>query len=133
MGNYHQSEFARRFLSNLRRVRIEKDYTQEYMAESIAPKHATTYSKIERGVVRLELEDAIKICDYLGMTIHEMLDYGEPSRSNDLAEPKAPYGKQELNIVHLSLAIDGRVRTLNRNIETLKKVHDALSTLDDQI
>ena len=121
-------------MSNLRRVRIDKDYTQEYMAESIAPKHATTYSKIERGVVRLELEDAIKICEYLGMSVQEMLDYGENSTSNKvMEEPQAPYGKQEPNIVHLSLSIDGRVRTLNRNIETLKKVHEAIMSLDDQI
>lgn len=47
----------------LKRLRIEKGYTQEYMAEQLGYKDKSGYNHLENGNVKLSLDRAIKIAN----------------------------------------------------------------------
>jgi transcriptional regulator with XRE-family HTH domain len=130
--NAKENEFSRRFVEKLKQIRMNKNLTQEFMGEGLRPKHSSAYAKIERGEKRLEFEEALKISSHLKMTLDEIMNYGE-KKSDEFGEPATPYGKPKKNQVQLSLTIDGEYATLDRNIEMLRKVHEALSSIDDQI
>ncbi len=49
----------------LKRIRIEKGYTQEYMAEKLGYKDKSGYNHLENGNVKLSVDRAIKIANIL--------------------------------------------------------------------
>lgn len=49
----------------LKRIRIEKGYTQEYMAEKLGYKDKSGYNHLENGNVKLSVDRAIKIAKIL--------------------------------------------------------------------
>lgn len=49
----------------LKRIRLEKGYTQEYMAEKLGYKDKSGYNHLENGNVKLSVERAMKIADIL--------------------------------------------------------------------
>jgi transcriptional regulator with XRE-family HTH domain len=51
-------------LEKIRKIRLEKEYSQEYMAMKLKIDYST-YGKTERGIIVLSLERFIKICEVL--------------------------------------------------------------------
>lgn len=49
----------------IKKLRIDKGYTQEYMAEKLGYKDKSGYNHLENGNVKLSLERAIKIAEIL--------------------------------------------------------------------
>lgn len=49
----------------LKRIRIEKGFTQEYMAEKLGYKDKSGYNHLENGNVKLSVDRAIKIAHIL--------------------------------------------------------------------
>ncbi|QEC52054.1 helix-turn-helix protein [Anseongella ginsenosidimutans] len=68
-------------LQNIRVLRQERKYSQEYMAFRLTFSQ-NAYSKLERGLTRLTLERLAQIAEILGTTLSELIK--EP------AEEKAP-------------------------------------------
>ncbi|SHH57782.1 helix-turn-helix domain-containing protein [Sporanaerobacter acetigenes] len=51
----------------LKKIRIEKGYTQEYMAEKLGYKDKSGYNHLENGNVKLSVDRAIKISKILNV------------------------------------------------------------------
>ena len=51
----------------LKKIRMEKGYTQEYMAEQLGYKDKSGYNHLENGNVKLSVERAIKIASILNV------------------------------------------------------------------
>lgn len=50
---------------NLKKVRENKGYTQEYMAKQLGYKTKSAYNHIEQGKVKLDIDKLIKIAEIL--------------------------------------------------------------------
>ena len=63
-------------LSNIIKIRLEKNFTQSYMADCINVDH-TSYSKLETGKVQLTFERLEKIASFFNMEIIDIITYPE--------------------------------------------------------
>lgn len=60
------------YLENLKNIRIEKNYSQSYMAEKLDFAQ-NNYSKIERGIVELTVNRLYQIAEILEVSIFQIL------------------------------------------------------------
>lgn len=64
------------YTKSLRKLRAEKNYTQEALAEELNCDY-TTYGKIEKGTIVLTIERAIKLAVLYGVSLEELLNFEE--------------------------------------------------------
>jgi transcriptional regulator with XRE-family HTH domain len=60
---------------NIKKIRLERNYTQKYVAQAIGTSHAN-YGKMENGVIRIAAERIAKIAVVLGVTLKEITGTG---------------------------------------------------------
>ncbi len=70
----------------LRRIRKERNLSQETVAQALSIK-TTTYSKIERGLIQITLPRLFELADIFELTPQSLLSYGEASGKNEETEP----------------------------------------------
>lgn len=63
----------RQVYQNIQEKRLEKNFTQEYMADQLSISQ-THYSKIERGIKNITLERFIKIGEILEVAPKDLFD-----------------------------------------------------------
>lgn len=56
----------------IREIRLQKDLSQEEMAEKMGMLQGT-YNKIECGKIKLKFDDALKICQILGVPVESIV------------------------------------------------------------
>lgn len=69
---------------NIRKLRLEKQYTQEYLAEKIGV-NTSHVSNIENHKTNISLPTLVKVCNALGTTVDYMIrhEYSDPLSSMD--------------------------------------------------
>lgn len=69
---------------NIRKLRLEKQYTQEYLAEKIGV-NTSHISNIENHRTNISLPTLVKVCNALNTTVDYMIrhEYSNPSSSMD--------------------------------------------------
>jgi transcriptional regulator with XRE-family HTH domain len=60
--------------SNIRKARLQRNYTQKYMAQNLGMSHAN-YGKIENGAIGISRERTEKIAAILAVTMEEILSW----------------------------------------------------------
>lgn len=68
-----ENEFLLRFGKNLRRLRISKGFTQEFLANEIGVE-ISQISRIERGIINTSVANASRIAKVLDIKISELFD-----------------------------------------------------------
>ena len=68
-----ENEFLLRFGKNLRRLRISKGFTQEFLANEIGVE-ISQISRIERGIINTSVANASRIAKILDVKISELFD-----------------------------------------------------------
>ncbi|MGW4370099.1 helix-turn-helix domain-containing protein [Nocardia takedensis] len=71
--NYVDTKIRTEFGKRLRRIRLERDLSQEELAER-ANLHRTYISSIERGVQSVSLDNIAKISRVLNVELSELFD-----------------------------------------------------------
>lgn len=79
----------------IRKVRREKDFSQEYMAEVLGLSQSQ-YSRIENGESNIDIDKANKIAEILGVNPLDIVDF---------------YNKQEF----INCSQSGNINTINNN------------------
>lgn len=109
--------------TNLKRLRLLNDYTQDYVETSLDISHRT-YSKIENGEGRIDLdrlETFAKFYKTDAITIITMSDDGsfvrEAPGSKSIAEPIPSYGKADVALAKCEEKCNG----LKKEIVLLKQ------------
>ncbi|WP_205739333.1 MULTISPECIES: helix-turn-helix transcriptional regulator [Halanaerobiaceae] len=59
-------------LAKLKKLRVEKGFTQQEMAEKLGYKGKSGYCQLENGTVKMTLEQAKKIAEILGDDIEKI-------------------------------------------------------------
>ena len=119
------NELKARIADNLKRLRTEKDYSMEYLADKLGRNSYMAYSRLERGETDLKVEDAIKLADIYKIPVNEIINPDQVAQRNIVSEPSHPYGKK--NSLNLNVILDGREDTLQKHIEMLTKVNGILA------
>ncbi|KEO72802.1 helix-turn-helix domain-containing protein [Anditalea andensis] len=106
---------------NLRKHRVLRGYTQEYIAEFLGKKDYTAYSRYEQGRSNLKMEDAIKLADLYQVDVQELITVS-PTISG-ASENTTSNGKYLSVLVEL----DGSPEKLENNIKRLKKINELIT------
>ncbi|MDO9553591.1 MULTISPECIES: helix-turn-helix domain-containing protein [Rhodonellum] len=106
---------------NLRKHRVLKGYTQEYIAEYLGKRDYTAYSRYEQGRSNLKMEDAIKLASLYEVDVQELISVS-PSISYS-----SEIQKKSSGLVSILVDLDGSSSTLENNISRLKKINDLIS------
>ncbi len=78
LGEEFLSDVLSRFGKRLRELRLQKDISQEKLAE-IAGLHRTYVSLVERGACNISLLNIEKLADALGFSLRELMPEGQAS------------------------------------------------------
>lgn len=120
--------FNREVALNLKRLREERNFTQEYMADCIGKDYSSGYATLEQGKKRLSFEDALKISDCLNVPLMRILDPNyDPSKGNVSEEEQARYGKPKESSMQVSVTLTGDHSNLQKQIRLLEKVNEILA------
>jgi transcriptional regulator with XRE-family HTH domain len=121
--------FNARIGKNLRLLRESKHWTQENMVDAMNRNYQSDYSRLESGIKRLTLEEAIKIADILEVPIQKIYDinYKEGNDVSSTAgdEPEI-YTARKKSQLQLTFSVDGDSATLEKQLHLLKKVNHIL-------
>ncbi len=108
----------------LRWLRESHSYTQEFLASVLGFDSYSSYGKYEKGQSKLHLEQAIQLAELYGLSIEQFSSMGKES-SATVAEEAEIYSKKKR--VSIVLELDGKLATLQQQIEMITKVNAALA------
>jgi len=74
VGQLRNSEFLNAFGKNLKKIRQEKDFTQEKLAFSIGVE-ISQISRIERGILNTSISTAEAIAKALDIPVKELFEF----------------------------------------------------------
>ncbi len=113
---------------NLRKHRVLRGYTQEYIAEYLGKRDYTAYSRYEQGRSNLKMEDAIKLAELYEVDVQELISKAPSvsSHNSDIAKKSNGNGNGNGNISVL-VDLDGSSNSLEGHILRLKKINDLIA------
>lgn len=112
---------------NLRKHRVLRGYTQEYIAEYLGKKDYTAYSRYEQGRSNLKMEDAIKLAELYEVDVQELISVA-PSVNHSYDFSKKINGNhQNSGQISVLVDLDGSSSNLESNISRLKKINELIA------
>jgi transcriptional regulator with XRE-family HTH domain len=112
----------------LKDLRLQKEYTQEYVASILGAADGSAVYRLESGKAELKLEDAARLARLYEISIDQIYNPTDRgSRSGVSDQDRAPYGiKSKLQV---SVFLDGTTVGLQKQVELLTKVNAALAEI----
>ncbi|PRY90626.1 helix-turn-helix domain-containing protein [Mongoliibacter ruber] len=120
------NDFRSRIAEGLKSLRLQKNYSQEYIAEKLGKSDYTGYQRIESGRTELKFEDAYKLADIYNVPMEKIYNPDLNESSTFSEGSVAPYGKRE--VLHLNIYLDGTETQLDKQIELLKRVNSCITS-----
>lgn len=108
---------------NLRKHRVLRGYTQEYIAEYLGKKDYTAYSRYEQGRSNLKMEDAIRLAELYEVDVQELISVA-PSVQSSPENHKRTNGNGQISVL---VDLDGSQNSLENSISRLKKINDLIA------
>jgi transcriptional regulator with XRE-family HTH domain len=108
---------------NLRKHRVLRGYTQEYIAEYLGKKDYTAYSRYEQGRSNLKMEDAIRLAELYEVDVQELISV-IPSVNSNHDHTKKTNGNGQISVL---VDLDGTQNSLESNILRLKKINELIA------
>jgi len=116
-----EKELKSHIAENLRKHRVLRGYTQEYIAEFLGKKDYTAYSRYEQGRSNLKMEDAIKLAELYQVDVQELISVS-PTISG--ASDHATTNGKHISVL---VELDGSNEKLENNIKRLKKINELMT------
>ncbi|MGY6742191.1 MAG: helix-turn-helix domain-containing protein [Cecembia sp.] len=108
---------------NLRKHRVLRGYTQEYIAEYLGKKDYTAYSRYEQGRSNLKMEDAMKLAELYEVEVQELISTA-PSVSLQQESFKKNGNHGQISVL---VDLDGSPNSLESSILRLKKINELIA------
>lgn len=109
----------------LKSLRLDRNYTQEFVASVLGNADGTSVYRLESGKVDLKLEDAMKLAELYDVSVDRIYNPKRTKEEELSDNPRSSYGLR--NQIHLSIILDGTPKNLQKQIEMLTKVNAALA------
>jgi transcriptional regulator with XRE-family HTH domain len=116
-----------RIADNLKRLRMEKNYSQQYVSEYMGKTDYTGYQRLESGKTELKLEDAAQLAQLYKVSIERIWnpEYEEP-KPQQVGEPPYVPAYSSASKMQLQLELDGSEETLKKQVELLTSINEVL-------
>lgn len=108
---------------NLRKHRVLRGYTQEYIAEYLGKKDYTAYSRYEQGRSNLKMEDALKLAELYEVDVQELISIAPSVSAGYDAHKKHSHNGQ----ISVLVDLDGSQISLESSILRLKKINELIA------
>jgi transcriptional regulator with XRE-family HTH domain len=141
----NMNEIKKRIAANLRKLRLDRDYSMQYVAEYMGKTDYTGYQRLENGKTEVKFEDAAILAELYKVpmeTIWRGIDYwrenqaGEKPRvyqieapKNEVVEIKEITTKRKS--IFIQLEIDGTNDKLEEQIELLRSINAVLKVQEN--
>lgn len=113
-----------RVAANLRRFRLEKDYSQLYVSEYLGKTDYTAYQRLESGKTELKLEDAVNLSRLYQIPIEHIWEYDPEKSTTEISEKPSEYHLSgPSKKVQIQVQLDGTDATLEDQIELLTSIN----------
>ncbi|WP_200975873.1 helix-turn-helix domain-containing protein [Echinicola sp. 20G] len=113
-----ERELKQHIAENLRKYRVLRGFTQEYIADYLGKKDYTAYSRYEQGRSNLKMDDAIKLSKLYDVEVQELIN-GSPRIS-----PNGVHGdSSSSNSFSVLIKLDGSMETLENQLKRLRKLN----------
>jgi transcriptional regulator with XRE-family HTH domain len=109
------------FAEKLRKIRVFKNFSQEYVAEQIGVS-LSSYSRYEGGRA-IDFDLVVKLSTLYKMSIDELYHYGEPGYGID--EDQVGYIPDK---VAITIELDGMDESLGRWIKKITAINKVIGT-----
>jgi len=117
--------FYRRVGNNLKMLRLKSKYTQRFLASVLGRKSYHAYGKMEKGEIKLSIEDAATLSELYEIPIDQILNPdGGSTRHSYKNEESVPVRK---NTVQMVVKLDGTAMALAKQISLLENINRALA------
>ncbi|AGA78243.1 helix-turn-helix domain-containing protein [Echinicola vietnamensis] len=113
-----EKELKQHIAENLRKYRVLRGFTQEYIADYLGKKDYTAYSRYEQGRSNLKMDDAIKLSELYDVQIQELVN-GSPSIKHKHVNGTSVQG----NHFSVMVSLDGSMDTLENQLKRLKRLN----------
>ena len=107
------------FPDRLRRIRVLKNYSQEYVAEQIGVS-LSTYARYELGKIDIGFNSIKQLASLYNLSIDELLHFGDPNYQQG-----DPVPVKRFKVV-VSVELDGDKDNLNKWINKLSQINELL-------
>ncbi len=119
---------------NLKRLRLEKNYSQVFVSEHLGKTDYTAYQRLESGKTELKLEDAVKLADLYKVSVERIWE--EPrvgELPGEVSEKPREYDSPvSTRYIQIQIQLDGSDELLNEQIELLISLNKALKKKSDK-
>jgi len=112
-----------RIAQGLKSLRLEANYTQEYIADVLGKGDYSAYYRLEAGKTELKFEDAFKLSQLYNVPMEQI--YDPDLKKNIVYEPREDY--KPANSLQMNVVLDGKETTLKKQVELLTKVNALLA------
>lgn len=127
VSKHQVNKFNREIAMNLKNLRMERNLTQEYMAECFGKGYTSSYATIEQGKKKLTFEDAVKISEIFEVPLSRILDPVSSDLVGKSEEGTTPYGQPRKSSMQISVTLTGDSIDLQKQIRLLEKVNEILA------
>jgi transcriptional regulator with XRE-family HTH domain len=107
--------------NNIKRLREKRNYSQEYVAHMLQVSQST-FSKIEKGQVRIDIHRLIKLANVLDVRPENLLDMKDAEIISDLSASDKQFDTQVMLSETERAGYDKRVQDLEEYIKKLKHI-----------
>lgn len=111
----------------MRKLRVLKNYSQEYVAEVIKI-DVSTYARYEKGETQIKFEQAVKLADLYNLTLDQFYHYDDPEFRPVVKDPTTVYSLEKTKrTVTVSIELDGEKSTVDFWIDKIRKLNAAIA------
>jgi transcriptional regulator with XRE-family HTH domain len=120
------SEPRQRIAENLKELRLEHNYSQEYLGEVLGKNDYTAYQRLEHGKAELKFADAYKLARLYKIPMEHIFD-PELRKEDSLLVKDHPITYKKKNLVQITVNLDGSEDFLESQIELLRGMNKVIS------
>lgn len=118
--------FRSKIANGLKTLRLQKNYSQEYLSDKLGKTDSSAYQRIEAGRTELKFEDAFKLATIYNISMEHIFDPDLRRSTEGFSEDRELY--QPKSRIQISVTLDGQEQTLQHQIELLTNVNKALAS-----
>ncbi len=132
MANKKNLDPVRKMLcDNLRKLRLEHDYSMQHIAEAMGKTDYTGYQRLENGKTEIKFEDAFSLAKLYKVPMERIWNGKDQPIENQVTDISRTYQLSPAKAsasIFIQVQLDGTSEKLNEQIKLMKGINNLLKT-----